>query len=178
MFGLPLSVGTESECEFIDLRIDKDITPAEVKERLNRHLTPEMQVLEAYEPTAGFGDVVWAKYELRLKLESADADLAQRLQALYQTPPLYMTKKTKSGEKEIDITTMIKQIKVIHSEAHPDEIAISAILAAGNTLHLNPEMLITAAKDRLGILSGDPTKESYSLLRTHVYLADGATEFK
>ena len=43
IFGLPLSVGTESECEFIDLRIDKDISPAEVKERLNRELTPEMQ---------------------------------------------------------------------------------------------------------------------------------------
>jgi len=178
IFGLPLSVGTESECEFIDLRINRDITPAEVKERLNRELTPEMQILEAYEPTSTFADAAWSKYEMALRFDGADAIMAQKLQALFETSPLCMVKKTKSGDKEIDIIPMIKQVKAVYNDAHPGEIRISAILAAGNTVHLNPEMLIKAAKDRLGILSGDPTKESYSILRTHVYRADGVTEFK
>ena len=175
MFGLPLSVGTESECEFIDLRIDRDISPGEGKERLNRELTPEMRVLEAYEPTSSFGDAAWSKYEMQIMCRDANEELAQKLQTLYETAPLNMVKKTKSGEKEMDILPMIKKVKVVY--AAPGEIRISATLAAGNTLHLNPEMLIKAAKDRLGILSGDPTKESYSILRTHVYLSDGVTEF-
>ena len=178
IFGLPLSVGTESECEFIDLRIDKDISPAEVKERLNRELTPEMQVLEAYEPTASFADAAWSKYEMALRFDGANATVAQQLQALFETSPLNMVKKTKSGEKEIDIIPMIRQVRVVYNEAHPGEIRISTVLAAGNTVHLNPEMLIKAAKDRLGILSGDPAKESYSILRTHVYREDGVTEFR
>ena len=178
IFGLPLSVGTESECEFIDLRIDRDISPAEVKERLNRELTEEMQILEAYEPTSKFQDIAWAKYEICLRSAGADADMARKLEALYTTSPLNMTKKTKSGDKEIDITTMIRRIKAVYNADRADEIRISAILSAGSAEHLNPEMLIKAAKEHLGILSGDPTKESYSILRTHVYLSDGCTEFR
>ena len=178
IFGIPLSVGTESECEFIDLRIDRDIPPSAVKEQLNRELTEEMQIVEAYEPKTTFMDVAWAKYEMSLKFAGADADTAQKLQSLFETAPLYMTKKTKSGDKEIDIIPMIRQIKVVHNADRPGEIRISAILSAGNTEHLNPEMLIKAAKERLGILSGDPTKESYTILRTHVYQKDGVTEFK
>ena len=178
IFGLPLSVGTESECEFIDLRIDRDISPAEVKERLNRELTEEMQILEAYEPTSKFQDIAWAKYEMCLRSAGADADMARKLEALYTTSPLNMTKKTKSGDKEIDITTMIRRIKAVYNADRADEIRISAILSAGSAEHLNPEMLIKAAKEHLGILSGDPTKESYTILRTHVYLSDGCTEFR
>ena len=178
IFGLPLSVGTESECEFIDLRIDRDISPAEVKERLNRELTEEMQILEAYEPTSKFQDIAWAKYEMCLRFTGADADMARKLEALYTTSPLNMTKKTKSGDKEIDITTMIRRIKAVYNADRADEIRISAILSAGSAEHLNPEMLIKAAKEHLGILSGDPTKESYTILRTHVYLSDGCTEFR
>ena len=178
IFGIPLSVGTESECEFIDLRIDRDVSPAEVKERLNRELTNEMQILEAYEPRSTFMDVCSAKYEFCLRFAGADAETAQRLQALYTTSPLYMTKKTKSGDKEIDIVGMIRRVKVVYNEAHPNEIRISAILSAGNSEHLNPEFLIKAAKDHLGILCTDPKVETYSILRTHVYLADDTTEFR
>ncbi len=176
IFGLPLSVGTESECEFIDLRIDRDITPAEVKARLNRELTQEMQILEAYEPTTKFQDIGWAKYEMSLKFAGANTETAERLQQFYTTSPVTMTKKTKSGDKEIDIVPMIKQIKVV--AVGNDEIRISTILAAGGNEHLNPEMLIKAAKAHLGVLSGDPTAQSYTILRTHVYTADGTTEYR
>jgi radical SAM-linked protein len=178
IFGIPLSVGTESECEFIDLRIDRDIPPSAVKEQLNRELTEEMQIVDAYEPKTTFMDVAWAKYEMSLKFAEADADMAQKLQALFETAPLYMTKKTKSGDKEIDIIPMIRRIKVVHNADRAGEIRISAILSAGNTEHLNPEMLIKAAKERLGILSGNPAEESYTILRTHVYQKDGVTEFR
>jgi radical SAM-linked protein len=176
IFGLPLSVGTESECEFIDLRVDRDISGEEVKDRLNRCLTDEMQVIEAYETDTKFNDITWASYEMELNLENADADMAERLQSLWTTAPLTVTKKTKSGDKEIDIIPMIRSVCVRCTE--PGHIHVSTMLAAGNTEHLNPELLITAAKRECGILSGNPAKESYSILRTHVYLADGETEFR
>ncbi|MBQ9132391.1 MAG: TIGR03960 family B12-binding radical SAM protein [Clostridia bacterium] len=177
IFGLPLSVGTESECEFIDLRIDRDISPAEVKERLNRELTAEMQILEAYEPTTKFQDVKWARYEMRFCLENASVELAANLQTLFTTPPLNAIKKTKAGDKEVDLTTMVKSIKSIYDPAS-GEIRISALLSAGMTDHLNPELLIKAAKDRGILLCGNPSNETYSILRTHVYLEDGITDFR
>ena len=178
MFGLPLSVGSESECEFIDLRIDRDIPPERVKAQLNAELTEEMQILEAYEPTSAVQAIAWAKYEICLHLEKADADLAKALENLYTTSPLTVTKKTKSGEKEIDIVPLIRSVKVTYDPQKPQDLHIRAILSAGSESHLNPEFLIKTAKERGLILTGDPAKETYSILRTHTYLADGVTEFR
>ena len=176
IFGLPLSVGTESECEFIDLRIDRAISCREVKDRLNAALTDEMQVIEAYEPTTKFSEIAWARYEMTLCLENADAELAAKLQALYTTAPLTMLKKSKSGEKEVDLIPMIREIAVVSPEN--GTIRINAVLAAGNTEHLSPELFIKAARERLGLLCGDPTQESYTIKRIGVYTADGTTEFR
>ena len=178
VFGLPLSVGTESECEMIDLRLDRDISPEELRDRLNHELTDEMRVEVAYEPTTKFADIGWAKYEMNLKFAGADQKTAEQLQKLFETSPLTMTKKTKSGEKEVDLIPMIKKIKVTCNPDRPDQIHISAILSASGSEYLNPEMLISAAKRECGILSGDPAQEEYTILRTHVYCADGVTEFR
>jgi len=178
IFGLPLSVGTESECEFIDLKLDRDIPPAELRRRLNLELTEEMRVEEAYEPTTKFQEIGWASYEINLLQEHADAELAKRLQSLFETSPLTMIKKGKSGEREIDLIPLIRRVKVTYNEQKPNRIHISAQLAASGSEYLNPEMLISAAKRECGILSGDPSVEEYSILRTHVYHADGVTEFR
>ena len=178
IFGLPLSVGTESECEMIDLRLDRDISPAELRDRLNHELTEEMRVEEVYEPSTKFADIGWAKYEMELKFAGADAETAKKLQTLFETSPLTMTKKTKSGEKEIDLIPLIRKIKVTHLPERPDQIHISAVLSASGSEYLNPELLISAAKRECGILSGAPAAEEYSILRTHVYGADGVSEFR
>ena len=178
VFGLPLSVGTESECEFIDLRIDRDISCREVKDRLNRELTNEMQILEAYEPTTKFQDIGWANYEIEISTPKASPELAARLQALYTGGNLIMTKKTKSGDKEIDISPMIRHIKVTCDTQRKNALHVSAVLSAGSADHLNPEMLIKLARTHCGILSEDNVGELYSILRTKVFLADGKTEFR
>ena len=41
-FATPMSVGLESECEFLDIRIDREFSCAEIMERLNRELTDEL----------------------------------------------------------------------------------------------------------------------------------------
>ena len=88
VFGLPLSVGTQSECEFIDLRVDRNIPCEEVKNLLNRELTDEMQVLDAYEPTSKFADIAWARYEIGLNFAGANEDVAQKLQNLFSESQL------------------------------------------------------------------------------------------
>ena len=143
---------------------------------LNRELTDEMQVLDAYEPTSKFADIAWARYEIKLNFAGADAETTEKLQNLFTTSPLLVMKKSKSGEKEVDLTQMIRTFDAVCTE--DGSITVTTMLRAGNTENLNPEMLIGVAKERLGILSGDPTKESYSILRTNVYTDDGVSEFK
>ena len=89
-----------------------------------------------------------------------------------------MTKKTKSGDKEIDISPMIRHIKVTCDTQRKNALHVSAVLSAGSVDHLNPEMLIKLARTHCGILSEDNVEELYSILRTKVFLADGKTEFR
>lgn len=176
IFGLPLSVGAESECEYLDLRLDRRIPPQELVDRLNHELTEEMAVLDAYEPSTKLQDIGWAQYEMDLLFAGADQDTADAMQALYTHSPLMATKKGKSGEREIDLVPLIRQISVTCPES--GRLHLSARLSAGGECYLNPELLIGAARERLGILSGDPAQESYTILRTEVYLADGETPFR
>ena len=176
VFSSPLSIGTESICEYLDLSMQGDISCEEIMERLNRELTDELCITEAYIPTTKFADIAWAEYRCEIFTEDCSEELANKAQMLLTTAPLFMTKNTKAGEKEIDIVELIDEIKITFDEA-ASTLVIKARLSATSTQFLNPEMLISAMKRELGILSGDPTKEWYTIMREDLLGAD-ITRFK
>ena len=171
VFSTPLSVGAQSEYEFLDLRIDREMSPEEIMIRLNRELTEELQITEAYLPKSDFSEIAWATYEINICTENASSELAEQMKKTLTTAPLLLTKRTKAGEKEIDIVPLIHEIN-ISSQESDRTIAIFATLSATTGEFLNPEMLITALKRECGILSGDPMNEWYTILRTSVMKAD------
>lgn len=165
VFGVPLSVGTESVCEMADLKIERKISLADIKTQLNEQLTDEMYVLEAYYPSTKFADIAFADYTITLKSDKLDASAADKVSSLFSSP-VTMIKKSKSGEKEVDITTFIKELKC---EAADGILTINAILAAGSQSNLNPEYIVTAIKNNLDIFSADAACESYRIMRNKVY---------
>ena len=169
VFSTPMSVGTESEYEFLDIRIDKKMSPEEIMKRLNAELTDELCITDAYIPTSDFSEIAYATYDIRICSEGATKETAAELKSLLSSPPLNVIKKTKSGEKEIDIVPLIRSCDVGFSDG---VIIMSATLSASVGEFLNPELLITAIKRELGLLSGDPTKEWYTIMRTSVRRAD------
>ena len=169
VFSTPMSVGTESEYEFLDIRIDKKMSPEEIMKRLNAELTDELCITEAYIPTTDFSEIAYATYDIRICSEGATKETAARVNEALTTSPLTVTKKTKSGEKEIDIVPLIKECNVGFADG---EIIMSATLSATVGEFLNPELLITGLKRECGLLSGNPAKEYYTILRTSVRKAD------
>ena len=171
-FAMPLSVGTQSECELLDLRFKTDMDPAEVMERMNRQLTDELRVTEVYVPETKFSDIAYAAYEFEIHTEGADAALADRISTLLHTAPLMMTKRTKSGEKEIDIIPQIRRSTVCYA-ADDDCIYLAAELSATTDNFLNPELLMTALIQHCGIMQGDPMKEYYTIIRRRILTGEG-----
>lgn len=169
VFSTPMSVGTESEYEFLDIRIDKKMSPEEIMRRLNAELTDELCITDAYIPTSDFSEIAYATYDIRICSEGATKETAARLKELLTVSPLNVIKKTKSGEKEIDIVPLIKSCDVGFCDG---VIIMSATLSSSVGEFLNPELLITAIKRECGLLSGDPTKEWYTIMRTSVRCAD------
>ena len=178
VFGVPLPVGSESVCEMVDLRLDREISCEEIRDQLNAEVTDEMQVVEVYPAETKYTDVAWASYEITFKTPGLPADrevAADLIRSAFDPTkgPLTMMKKSKSGEKEVDILPMIRSLEVSCGEGEP--VCLRAMLAAGCQENLNPEYLIEGLRTRLGLLpkAADPKSAWYRILRTGFYTADG-----
>lgn len=172
VFSTPLSVGSQSVYEFLDIRIDREMPPAEIMARLNRELTDELCITEAYFPENDFSAIAWASYDFEICTKDASPALAEAMQTTLTTSPLILTKRTKSGEKDVDIVPMIREVTVTWNEEEK-RIAIRAVLRAASAEFLNPELVITGLKQKHGILAGNPTEEWYSIMRTAVMRENG-----
>lgn len=169
VFSTPLGVGAESECELLDIRIDRDMPLEEIKDRLNAELTDELRITDAYYPKTDFLEIGYADYEIVIHTLNASEDNVTKIRETLLKSPLMMTKKTKSGEKEVDIIPMIASFK---AELCKEDIVIKATLKASSTEYLNPELLISALRGKCGILSGDIAEEWYSIMRKAIRKAD------
>ena len=171
VFSTPLSVGAQSEYEFLDIRIDREMDCREIMDRLNQELTEELSIVDAYLPVDDFSEIAWASYEIEVSCASITKDTRAQVEETFRQAPLLLTKRTKSGEKEIDILPLIHSLEIaVDEQAH--HMKLSATLKATATEFLNPELLITAIKAKNNLLSGDPMEEWYSIMRTAVMKED------
>ena len=171
VFAAPLSIGTESVTEYMDLRLIERIGEKEALIRLNRNMTEEMQAVEAYYPENKLADLKWLSYTIRIKTEGDVQTLAQKCEGTLLSDTVYVEKKKKSGELALtDIRPLIKTASVV---SEGQEIVISCVLSADASAFLSPEYVIKALKCSCGILScSDLTAEYYSIMRNAAYCAD------
>ena len=176
VFSTPLSVGTQSECEFLDLRFDREMPCKDIKRMLNAELTDEMYATEVYIPKTKFSEIALCEYEYEIFADMASEGFASELEELFTTSPLTLVKKTKSGEREIDIIPLIKEVCTYYNK-ECGTVVMKAVLSAETESFLNPEMLITAIKTKYGILTSESAEEWYSVTRKRSLKAD-MTEFR
>ena len=171
VFSTPLSIGTESECEFLDIRLDREMSCENVKAMLNAELSDELQIEDVYIPNAKFSDIAFCEYEYELFVNGASDSLASDIKSFLTTSPVNMIKKTKSGEKEIDISVLISTLDTGY-DSERGSVNMRAVLSAQTENFLNPEMLVSALKDRFGFFSTDLSSEWYSIVRKRSLKAD------
>ena len=175
IFAAPLSIGAESMCEFLDVRLVKKLPPSEVIEILNKNMTEEMQVLEAYYPEGKFADLKWLKYTMKIKSNMDSALLAEKCNELFAKEQILVFKKTKSGEQNVDIKPLIHTAV---ARAEGDLAVLDLVLSADQSCFLNPEHVVTAIRGYTGILTEETlTTEYYTILRTSAH-KDDMSEFR
>ena len=183
IFALPLSVGAQSECEYLDVRVERAIPPLELMEHINAELTEELRFLEAYYAETRLEDIYWAEYDFSIKTEGADESMALDVEKLLTAEQVIILKKAKDKYKkiffkEVDIAPYVRDVSVKFEDG---VIKINVKLSASINQthpHINPENIVTMLKEKLGILSGDVTKEQYDIIRTRIYFEDGVTDFR
>ncbi len=168
VFAAPLSIGSESMCEFMDVRLIKAIDSSEAKDVLNENMTDEMQVLDAYYPQRKFNELKWFSYKIKIDTLNFAPELVKNIECFLMGDSVFVQKKTKSGEiVNTDIRPLIKSVE---TDTDGKTILINAILSADQSAFLNPELVIKALKSEFSILSsGNLVKEHYSIMRYNAY---------
>lgn len=168
-FATPMSVGAQSEYELLDIRINRDVVPDEVVSALNDNLPPELEVLTAYYPSTRFSDIAYSSYKILIVSEGATEETARVCERLLHTVPVTVFKKSKSGDRDVDISPYIYNVSTNFCNG---VIFMDCILKADNADFLNPEYIITYLKREVGILSSSPVREHYDIIRTGLYFSD------
>lgn len=172
VFSVPLSIGMESETEFLDIRLTRTIDPDAAMAALNRNLTEEMQMTAAYYPLSKLSELKWLTYEIRIRTVGASCELARACTETLLSDRVEVMKRAKDGTDTcVDIRPRIREAAVAYLGG--DELLLTATLNADPSAFLNPEHLLTALKEKNGILSDpDLTREGVSILRKHAYRED------
>lgn len=142
--ALPLSLGYTSECEMMDFVLLDDMPVFDLIASLNHALPEGIVAVDAYENGEKVREIYSARYNITLEYDN-DIDAFDSLKNLFNTKPINILKKSKRGEKEVDITELIRSISF---EKKGNNVVIDAVLAAGNE-SLNPELLVRAIKNYL-----------------------------
>ena len=164
VFALPLPVGVESQCELMDIKINYPMDFSEIKERIQRNFPDEMRVLDVYAPEVKFKNICYADYTIKLYSPGIDAKAHERINDLFSKSCI-ITKRSKSGEKEVDICDFIRSIEAKYVDDH---VEINAIINAGNESNLNPELIVEAIKKHLSIMVNGGTEEYVTIMRNNM----------
>ncbi len=143
VFSLPLSLGAESVCEFLDIRVLPPVDYEKIKESLNNNLPEDIQIKRVYKPKTKLEDLCWSRYTFRLWFNGMSAEKADEIREMLENPMIITkrTKKTKSGLTDIDILPGIKSSDVSFDG---ECVKITADLESSVDNYINPDYIIRA----------------------------------
>lgn len=140
-FSLPLSLGVESYCENVDLRILDDLTDEEIKERMNNALPLGIRIVDVYEDFMDCHDIVYSDYVYKFEFKDNETAL-EKIIAVLESDEILAQKKAKQGKRRILKETDIKQFIVKYNASiRNNNIVLNIRLLAGPDKNLNPTLL-------------------------------------
>ena len=140
-FSLPLSLGVESLCESVDLRIIGDITNDEIKNRLNNVLPQDIKIVNVYDDFRDNSEIVYSDYVYKFEFKDNEAAF-EKIKNVLSSDEIIALKKGKQGRKRVMKETNIKSFIDKYSiSIRNDVIVLNIRLLAGPEKNLNPSLL-------------------------------------
>ncbi|MDP4087649.1 MAG: TIGR03936 family radical SAM-associated protein [Bacillota bacterium] len=172
----PLPVGIYSKGEYLDLVLTEEMEEEEIKCRLNENapsgirFSGVIKVPAAAEGEKKVGQIMAlldaAAYRVKIQYDNTSS-LEGELDLLLKSQAWNTVKKSKSGEKEVDIKPLIKEFK--YSIAG-NTMVIEALLACGSRENLSPELF----SEYIGANTSGVKKDSFvEIMREEMYTVEG-----
>ena len=142
-FLMPLPLGQTGEREPLDIRIEQDMSFDEIKDRLNSVMPEGISIVDVSEPFNKANEIAAAEYEIITEfLSEGEAEgFAAGAQDVIESGVLNAEKRSKRGIKTVNLCEMVRSFECTANE---NKVITKAVLAAGNTVNLNAELLMNA----------------------------------
>ncbi len=140
-FSLPLSLGVESLCESVDIRLNDSISYDELKVRLNKVMPEGIKVVSVYDNFKDSSEIVYSDYVFKLEFKD-NSEALKRINNVLNSEQILALKKGKQGKRRVFRETDIKKFIVSYNSSIRDgQIVINFRLLAGPEKNLNPTLL-------------------------------------
>ncbi len=163
-FAAPLSVGMSGKREIMEVPLGAEVTEEEFLQKLNFALPPELPCLSARivedKHPASMASLFAAEYEIVIDPEGAA--LCDAVDSFMAQESIMALRKTKSGEKMVDIRPMIYKLEVTGDKT------LRCTLALSEKATCKPELLLDALSAHAGLAARPRTLTS----RLQMYGAD------
>lgn len=154
MFALPLSLGFSSQCESMDIRIEGEMTDADIAGRMRDVMPEGLRLLSVREPVMQPSEITFADYRAQLCFDAPElaAGFLHGAGAALAGESLIVQKPGKSGRKkvmkEIDLLPLIASCSMEQKER---AVLLKLILPAGNQTNISPALLLDALEEKAGV---------------------------
>lgn len=150
----PLSVGVYSEGEYMDVEFDEEVAEAEIRNRFNAVAPEDIKIIDVLKIDKKYYDdgkkieqsmaaVMEAKYSIKMKYKDT-TKLTEELENELKKAEWMTLKKSKSGEKMVNIRPMVKKFAYTIEN---NVLNIDALVACGSRENLSPELICNYLKD-------------------------------
>lgn len=153
-FLMPLPLGQAGLREPLDIRIEDDMSFKEIKNRLNAVMPEGIEIVDVAKPVCKPNEIAAAEYEADVIFanENEASTFAAGAAEIIASGVLNAEKRSKKGIKTVNLCEMVRSFEV---KANGSEVAVKTVLAAGNSVNLNAELLLNSL---FGALSVQPEK--------------------
>lgn len=141
-FALPLSLGMQSLCESMDIRIEGDATNEEICRALKSVMPAGILVTAVREPVLDPKFISFARFSVAFENAADPKLLRQKTDTLLSGESLIVQKLGKKGHKKV-----MKEIDLLQSlqsyslRVDGDTLVLELVLPAGSVSNVNPSLL-------------------------------------
>lgn len=165
-FAMPLSLGVESYCETVDIRLMQEEDLEELAVRLDNALPPDIHVSKIALPVLTPQEIAWADY--KIIFNNPDKNLVSRAESIFEGDEITVMKKVKQGrekiEKQVDVKDKILRYAL---ENENEKVVLNITLSSGMQNNINPSLLIGK------IIEGSETDaDAVDILKLKSYTSD------
>ena len=168
-FSLPLSLGMESLCESMDIRIEGESTNEEIFEMLKGSMPPGIEIISVEEPEFDPKYIAYGEFDVFFDCENKAEAVKALIEDMLSQDELIVQKLGKKGRhkvlKDINLIEFIKSYSV---SALGERVRLTITLPAGSTTNVNPSLLADEIQKNAGDIS-------YTIVRKKLMTEDMTT---